>query len=131
MAYLWAGNSLQSAADAFVASQEFTNRYGALSNRDYVAALYVNVLGRQADATGLANWVAQLNGGASRGQVLIGFSESQEAVNRFAPTVRTFLSYFTFLNLTPAQSDLDTWKNYLATLDDQLRNDLLATISTS
>ncbi len=131
VAYVRAGNSLQSAADAFAASQEFMNRYGAMNNSDYVSTLYVNVLGRQADPTGLADWVAQLNGGASRGQVLIGFSESPEAVNRFAPTVRTFLSYFTFLNLTPAQSDLDTWKNYLATLDDQLRNDLLATISTS
>jgi hypothetical protein len=126
VAYLRAGNSLQSAADAFVASQEFTNRYGALSNRDYVSALYVNVLGRQADSTGLANWVAQLNGGASRGQVLLGFSESPEGIELFAPTVRTFLSYFTFLNATPAQSDLDYWKSNLTTLDDQLRNDLLA-----
>jgi hypothetical protein len=123
---LWAGNSLQSAADAFVASQEFTNRYGALSNSDYVAALYVNVLGRQADSTSLANWVAQLNGGASRGQVLLGFSESPEGIGLSAPTVRTFLSYFTFLNATPAQSDLDYWKSNLTTLDDQLRNDLLA-----
>ena len=126
VAYLWAGNSLQSAADAFVASQEFTNRYGALSNSDYVAALYVNVLGRQADSTSLANWVAQLNGGASRGQVLLGFSESPEGIGLSAPTVRTFLSYFTFLNATPAQSDLDYWKSNLTTLDDQLRNDLLA-----
>jgi hypothetical protein len=126
VAFLRAGNSLQSAADAFVASQEFTNRYGALSNRDYVAALYVNVLGRQADATGLANWVAQLNGGASRGQVLLGFSESPEGIGLFAPTVGTFLQYFAFLNATPAQSDLDYWTNYLTTLDVQMRDDLLA-----
>jgi hypothetical protein len=44
----------------------------------------------------------------------------------FAPTVRTFLSYFTFLNATPAQSDLDYWKNYLSTLGGQMRADLLA-----
>lgn len=41
------------------------------------------------------------------------------------PTVRTFLHYFTFLNATPAQSDLDYWKNYLATLDDQMRETML------
>ena len=40
--------------------------------------------------------------------------------------LRGFLHYFTFLNATPAQSDLDYWKNYLATLDDQMRDDLLA-----
>ena len=126
VAYVRAVNSLQSAADAFAASQEFMNRYGAMNNSDYVSALYVNVLGRQADPAGLADWVAQLNGGASRGQVLIGFSESPEGIALFASTIRTFLHYFTFLNATPAQSDLDTWKHYLATLDDQLRTDLLA-----
>jgi len=55
-----------------------------------------------------------------------GFSESPEGIGLSAPTVRTFLSYFTFLNATPAQSDLDYWKSNLTTLDDQLRNDLLA-----
>jgi hypothetical protein len=124
VAYLRAGNSLQSAGDAFAASSEFAGIYGAMSNSDYVSALYVNVLGRQADATGLANWVAQLNGGASCGQVLIGLSESPEAVARFSPTIRTFLSYFTFLNAAPAQADLDYWNNYLTTLDGQFRDDL-------
>jgi hypothetical protein len=125
-AYLRAGNSMQAAGDAFAASAEFANRYGALNNSDYVSALYVNILGRQADATGLANWVAQLNGGASRGQVLVGLANSTEAVNRLAPTIRTFLSYATFLNATPTQADLDYWNNYLTTLDDQFRDDLLA-----
>jgi hypothetical protein len=46
----------------------------------------------------------------------------------FAPTVRTFLHYFTFLNATPAQSDLDYWKNYLATLTDMVRSDMLVTL---
>jgi len=86
----------------------------------------VNVLGRKVDSTGLTNWVALLNGGASRGQVLIGLSESPEAVARFAPTIRTFLSYFTFLNATPTQADLNYWNSYLATLDNQFRDDLLA-----
>jgi hypothetical protein len=126
VAYLRAGNSMQAAGDAFAASAEFANRYGALNNSDYVSALYVNILGRQADATGLANWVAQLNGGASRGQVLVGLANSTEAVNRLAPTIRTFVSYATFLNATPAQADLDYWNNYITTLDDQFRDDLLA-----
>jgi hypothetical protein len=124
VAYLRAGNSLQSVGDAFAASSEFAGIYGAMSNSDYVSALYVNVLGRQADATGVANWVAQLNGGASRGQVLIGLSESPEAVARFSPTIRTFLSYEMFLNAAPAQADLDYWNNYLTTLDGQFRDDL-------
>jgi Domain of unknown function (DUF4214)/Immunoglobulin domain/Regulator of chromosome condensation (RCC1) repeat len=124
--YVRAGNPLQSAADAFVASPEFQLTYGSLNDTQYVTLLYRNVLGREPDPTGLADWSGQLASGSTRGQVLIGFSESQEGIRLFAPTVRTFLHYFTFLNATPAQSDLDYWKNYLATLDDQLRDDLLA-----
>jgi len=81
----------------------------------------VNILGRQADATGLANWVAMLNGGASRGQVLIGLANSTEAVNRLAPTIRTFLSYDTFLNAAADPGRSRLLEQYLTTLDDQFR----------
>ena len=124
--YVRAGNPLQSAAAAFVASQEFQLTYGSLDDTQYVTLLYENVLGRAPDQAGLQDWVAQLGAGASRGQVLIGFSESPEGIGLFAPTVRTFLHYFAFLNAAPTQSDLDYWKNYLTTLDDQMREDLLA-----
>jgi hypothetical protein len=126
VAYVRAGNSLQSAADAFVASQEFQLTYGSLNGTQYVTLLYENVLGREPDPTGLATWTGQLGSGSPRGQILIGFSESQEGIALFAPTVRTFLHYFTFLNTTPTQSDLDCWKNNHATLADQMREDLLA-----
>jgi len=81
--------------------------------------------GARAGSTRLATWTGQLGSGATRGQVLIGFSESQEGIALFAPTVRTFLHYFTFLNATSAQADHDFWKNYLATLTDQLRRTFL------
>jgi serralysin len=126
VAYVRAGNSLQSVADAFVASPEFQLTYGSLDDTQYVTLLYENVLGRAPDPAGLQNWVNQLGAGATRGQVLIGFSESHEGIALFAPKVRTFLHYFTFLKTAPTQADLDYWKNYLATLDDQMRDDLLA-----
>jgi hypothetical protein len=126
VAYVGAGNPLQSAADAFVASEEFQLTYGSLNDTQFVTLLYDNVLGREPDPAGLQGWVNQLALGAPRGQVLIGFSESQEGIALFAPTVRTFLHYFTFLNTTPTQADLDYWDNYLSTLDDQMRDDLLA-----
>jgi hypothetical protein len=124
--YMRAGNALESVADAFVVSQEFQLTYGSLNGTQYVTLLYENVLGREPDPTGLATWTGQLGSGSPRGQILIGFSESQEGIALFAPTVRTFLHYFTFLNTTPTQSDLDCWKNNHATLADQMREDLLA-----
>ena len=124
--YARAGYSLQSVADTFTASQEFTNRYGAMSNTDYVTALYQNVLGRAPDPAGLANWTGLLASGTSRGGVLIGFSQSTEGINLFAFTLRTFLSYYAFSNTTPEQSELAYWNNYLTTLDGQMRETLLA-----
>ena len=118
--------SLAAMVATFAGSQEFSDRYGAFSNRDYVKQLYTNILGREADPAGLDGWTASLDsGGATRALVLLGISESQEAVNRFAPTVRTVLHYFTFLNSAPTQADLDYWTNYLATLADQMQADLL------
>jgi hypothetical protein len=126
----WVGyaqaNSLQSVADTFTASQEFINHYGSSSNSNYVTALYQNVLGRAPDPAGLAYWTGLLASGTTRGGVLIGFSQSPEGISLFAPTLRTFLTYYAFLSAAPAQAELNYWNNYLTTLDTQLRNDLLA-----
>jgi Domain of unknown function (DUF4214) len=126
----WVGyaqaNSLLSVADTFTASQEFINLYGGLSDTAYVTALYQNVLGRAPDPGGLANWTGLLASGTSRGGVLIGFAQSPEGIKLFAPTLRTFLSYYAFLNTAPPQTDRTDWNNYLTTLDDQMRETLLA-----
>jgi hypothetical protein len=124
--YVRAGNSLQVMAEAFAVSTEFQNRYSAMSNQDYVAQLYRDVLGREADPAGLADWTGKLDAGTiTRGGLLIGFSESQEAIHRLAPTLRTFLHYFAFLNTAPTQDQLDDWRNYLATLTELLRRSFL------
>ena len=78
VAALNGGASLQSLAGAFVASAEFTSIYGALDNTGFVNALYQNTLHRAADAAGLASWTGALAGGATRAQVVVGFSESTE-----------------------------------------------------
>lgn len=72
------GVELAEVAEVFVGSAEFQNRYGALDDRGFVDQLYRNVLGRPADPDGLAYWVGQLAAGATRGQVVLGFSESTE-----------------------------------------------------
>jgi hypothetical protein len=66
-----------------------------------------------------------LASGTTRGQVLTGFSESQEGIQLFAPTLRTFLSYDAFLNAAPTQPQLAYWTNYLTTLTDQMRQTIL------
>ena len=65
-------------ATAFASSAEFLNRYGNLSNRDFVELVYGNTLGRRSDPEGLNFWTRQLDAGVSRGAVVTGFSESTE-----------------------------------------------------
>ena len=73
------GITLLSVANSFLASSEFKSRYGDdLSQKDYVNALYLNVLNRAPDQAGTDFWVNALNNGSSRAQVLVNFSESIE-----------------------------------------------------
>ncbi|WP_226629330.1 DUF4214 domain-containing protein [Alloyangia pacifica] len=74
------GQAYLGVVDGFVRSAEFQNTYGALGNGGFVDLLYNNVLGREADATGLANWTARLDGGMSRAEVVQGFAQSDEFI---------------------------------------------------
>jgi hypothetical protein len=74
-------------ADSFAGSAEFQAKYGALDNRGFANALYVNTLDRPADQAGLDFWTAALNGGEPRSSVVLAFSESPEHVALTAPTI--------------------------------------------
>jgi hypothetical protein len=76
--------SLASIANSFVTSPEFVQRYGALSNKDFVDQLYQNIFARAPDPAGEASWVASLAAGASRGSVALGIVESPEAKGSIA-----------------------------------------------
>src|SRR5207344_1387485 len=59
-----AGTPLEAIAQNFYNSPEFTNRYGALTNDQYINLVYQNVLGRAPDAGGFAFYKNLLDGGA-------------------------------------------------------------------
>ena len=73
-------NSDRQVAESFLASEEFTRKYGEnVSTAEYVNNLYKNILGRDADQEGLNYWIGQLdNGIESRSEALLGFAESAE-----------------------------------------------------
>ena len=82
------GRTLPSVSQFFATSSEFTNRYGALTDAAFVNLVYVNVLGRIADAGGAAYWTGQLTGAKrSRGEVMLLFSESPENRRVTLPTL--------------------------------------------
>ncbi len=112
------GRSLAQISAEFVASDEFRMRYGSLSNRQFVELIYRNVLGRAADGEGSNHWTSALDRGVSRGDVMIGFSESTEFKNRTAPELtsiehngpvgRLYMAYFL---RRPDEQGLDYWIN--------------------
>ncbi|MBB5747569.1 DUF4214 domain-containing protein [Brevundimonas variabilis] len=85
LAALNGGTSLLQLAANFVGSAEFQDRYGALSNQQFVEQLYRFCLDREGDAPGIAAQVNALNSGTSRAQLVLAFSESAEHIALTAP----------------------------------------------
>jgi hypothetical protein len=86
------GMALSTIVNSFMASPEFTNTYGSLTNTQFVTLLYNNVLNRAPDSGGLAFWTGHLDSATqTRAQVLIGFSESQEHINLMAADLNGFM----------------------------------------
>ena len=88
---LESGVSLNTLASAFLNSAEFQARYGTLSNQAFVEQLYRFTLNREGDPGGVQTWVNALNGGASRTDILVAFSESAEHRNLTAGTLNAGL----------------------------------------
>ncbi|MDH4394166.1 MAG: DUF4214 domain-containing protein [Limnobacter sp.] len=75
------GLTLEDTATAFMNSQEFESKYGSqLSTDEFLNNLYLNVLDREADSSGLQWWKNSMNNNPalSRNKVLVEFSESAE-----------------------------------------------------
>jgi hypothetical protein len=72
-------SGLPNLAYGFTQSAEFQQKYGTLTDSQFVTQLYANVLDRTPDTAGLNGWVGALQQGHTREWVLVGFVESAEA----------------------------------------------------
>ena len=80
------GMSADTMVRAFLASPERVLRMSETNNAAFLETLYQDVLGRSADAAGLAYWTQRLNGGLSREGVVLLFADSPENVARTETT---------------------------------------------
>lgn len=115
MAYWWSqvnsGRTVRWVADFMATSPEFIDRYGHLGNSAFVDRVYQNVLDRPADPQGKAFWTAELNSGRrSRGQVMLGFTESSEYRNRVQVDVDVIISFFGLTRRVPLAGDVTFWR---------------------
>jgi hypothetical protein len=123
-----AGVSLARISASFAASSEFTRTYGRLSNRSFVALVYRNVLGREADPGGLGYWTARLDRRAtSRGHLMASFSESTEHVRRREPLVRSVGLTWGMVHRVPTAPELQRWTGVPSSFDERsIAGELLA-----
>jgi hypothetical protein len=104
------GVSVKRIADQMVEAQEFEDRYGALDDTAFVELVYDNVLGRTPTSNETAYWVGELESGArTRGQVMVGFSESAEYKAATNVDVRVIGAYFALLRRVPSDDDITFW----------------------
>lgn len=97
------GRTLSKISDSFAASSEFTRRYGALSNRQFVELIYENVLGRPGDSAGIAFWTGRLDRKlVGRGSVMLSFSESSEYRRKQVGAVDASVLYLLLAGRTPS-----------------------------
>lgn len=106
------GRDALDVAQGFMGSPEFVTQFGGLDNAGFVELLYSNVLGRGADAGGLARWTGDLNGGVERAQVVLGFSDSAEFINTTARPALAFAN-----DAAPMMWSDDVFRLYQATLN--------------
>lgn len=106
-----AGTRINTISSSFAGSNEFTTRYGRLTNRAFVELVYRNVLGRPGDTGGIASWTAKLDSKAkSRGEVMVGFSESNE-FKRKTTALTDVVNVFTgMLRRTPTATESTEWQ---------------------
>ena len=98
------GMPLARVSQSFSESPEFIDRYGALNDEGFVDQVYQNVLSRSPDGGGRAYWLGRLQSGTTRGEMMIGFSESPEFIDGSAealfdfdangPIARLYQAYF-------------------------------------
>ena len=131
------GETGADAAKGFLFSDEFLNKN--MSNSDFVTILYRVFFDRQPDAAGHAAWVAVLERGESKQDVILGFINSTEWANvclkygiRSGGTGTANITiepnddiiafatrlYTTCLKRTPDQNGLRAWALQLANLRD-------------
>ena len=109
-----AGTRINTISSSFAGSNEFTTKYGKLSNRKFVELVYENVLGRPGDAGGIKSWTAKLDAKTkSRGEVMVGFSESNEYKTKTRALTDVVNVYTGMLRRTPTKGENTEWEGKL------------------
>lgn len=107
------GVSLDSIADEFAGSPEFRLRYSSLDNAAFIDRMYRNVFDTPPDSAQRAHWIAQLEAGMSRGEMMVAFSESPSFRAATGNEVFVTLAYAETLGRHPDPAGFTRWVRFL------------------
>ena len=111
-----AGTSLNAISQSFATSAEFQEQYGTLTHREFVELIYTNILDREGEPSGVNYWTGELTSGRkTRGQVMVGFSESGEYKTAQTKTVNVSVIVIQMLRRSPTPSEMTTLEAGTAT----------------
>ena len=123
---LEAGVSMVEMARRFLTSDEFVNRFGALNDVQYIQRLYANAFNRSPSNNEINDWLAYLNAGNTRQQLMLVFAESAEHRTATWSTLSAGLwvgdaqteslarLFDTVFNRLPDENGLITWRTAIA-----------------
>lgn len=103
------GRTLGAVSDEFARSPEFIAAYGSLSDEAFIDLVYQNVLGRLPDDAGRRFWVDRMASGLSRGELMVGFSESPEYIEETGSAVLVESLYQGLLQRSPDPQGFEYW----------------------
>jgi hypothetical protein len=116
VARAWSGTTLQQMAPSFVAP------WASLSNDEFVAKLYEQGLGTAVSAGRRARWVAALDDGVRRSDILVLFTGSPGVRQHLATDVRVVSTWFGLLRRAPTRAEISAHQaRSQAALVDHLR----------
>jgi len=111
--------ALKTLAAAFASHPKFTQLYKDMSNKEFVEAIYINVLGQAGDSKGIAYWKDLLEKGMSRSDMVANFVVMTLNFDSKDPQYETLRAINTTLNnvqnpLETAQQRKDLFANKVA-----------------
>ena len=105
-AALQAGSTFIAISESFMASAEYQALYGGLvANSDFIDQVYSNSFARAADAAGHAYWLAELDQGVSRVELLGHFARSPELAALRGEELKVIAQYHSVLRADPGPGE--------------------------
>lgn len=107
------GLSATAVASSLLASEEFSQRHGPLSDEQFISVIYNQALGRDATSERLADWLAAFADGESRPVLAAYLAETYQVKDRTWHSLEIVQGYRAGLDRMPTDAEHAQWVAYL------------------